>query len=78
MEILEKVETGGKKKTSRIKPKEIDSLMKSVGVGRDYIRAHEQMEFLNTWQRIISSNKGDEKELVDNVMRAFMNYFGNE
>lgn len=78
LEILEKIEIGGKKKPSRIKPKEIDNLMKSVGVGRDYIRAHEQMEFLNTWQRIISSNKGDEKELVDNVMRAFMNYFGND
>ena len=78
LQILNGVLKGRNVGPCSVQPKEIDNLMKSVGVGIDYIRAHEQMEFLNTWQRIISSHRGDEKELVENVMRVFLNYFGND
>lgn len=78
LEILENVSSGKYVGPCCVSAKEIDELMRNEGVARDYVRTHEHMEFLNTWQRILSSHDGDERELVDIVTKAFMNYFGNE
>lgn len=55
--------------------REIEELLKQESVERAYKSKKEQLDFISIWQKLIDVNGISAKEMLDMVMKTFLNHF---
>ena len=60
---------------NEISSEKIDELLKQESIEREYKSKKEQLEFISVWQKLIDANGGSAREMIDTVMKTFLNHF---